>query len=133
MSVNRRKFLTVSALTAGGLGMSSSVFGRQLDKTENALDLPEAIRSLSPKVAGIVPITVAERKARIAKAQELMSQNKIDAIFLEGTTSFFYYTGMRWGQSERTFGVVIPAKGALVYVCPKFEEDRARELILPAF
>jgi Xaa-Pro dipeptidase len=45
----------------------------------------------------------------------------------------FYYTGMRWGQSERTFGVVIPAKGSLTYVCPKFEEDRARELILTAF
>ncbi len=133
MSVNRRKFLTVSALTAGGLGLSNSVFGRQQDETENALDLPEAIRSLSPQVAGIVPISVAERKARIAKAQELMSQNKMDAIFLEGTPSCFYFTGMRWGLSERTFGVVIPAKGALVYVCPKFEEDRARELILPAF
>ena len=40
---------------------------------------------------------------------------------------------MRWGQSERTFGVVIPAKGAIAYVCPGFEEDRARELIKPAF
>ena len=36
---------------------------------------------------------------------------------------------MRWGQSERTFGLVIPAKGDIAYVCPKFEEDRARELI----
>ena len=133
MSVNRRKFLSVSALTAGGLGLSSSIFGRQHDETENALDLPEAIRSLSPQMAGIVPISVGERKARIAKAQELMAKNKMDAIFLEGTISCYYYTGMRWGQSERTFGVVIPAKGALVYVCPKFEEDRARELILPVF
>jgi Xaa-Pro dipeptidase len=81
----------------------------------------------------VVPITVAERKQRIAKAQELMAKNKIDAIFLEGTTSCFYYTGMRWGQSERTFGVVIPAKGTIAYVCPKFEEDRAMEQILPEF
>ncbi|MEY4919226.1 MAG: hypothetical protein RLZZ431_408, partial [Bacteroidota bacterium] len=81
MSVNRRKFLTVSALTAGGLGLSSSIFGRQHDEKE------------SPQVAGIVPISVAERKARIAKAQELMSQNKMDAIFLEGTPSCFYFTG----------------------------------------
>jgi Xaa-Pro dipeptidase len=95
--------------------------------------LPEAIRSLRPQLEGIVPISVAERKERIAKAQALMFQNKMDAIFLEGTTSCYYYTGMRWGQSERTFGVVIPAKGTLVYVCPKFEEDRARELILPDF
>jgi Xaa-Pro dipeptidase len=28
---------------------------------------------------------------------------------------------------------VIPAKGALAYICPKFEEDRAKELIKPAF
>jgi Xaa-Pro dipeptidase len=131
MSVNRRKFLAVSALTAGSLGMSNALFGRQQDERE--ADLPEAIRSLSPKLGGIVPISVAERKARIAKAQELMAKNKMDAIFLEGTISCYYYTGMRWGQSERTFGVVIPAKGALVYVCPQFEEDRARELILPVF
>ena len=96
-----------------------------LDAAENEANLPRAIRDLQPMVAGIVPITVEERKQRIAKAQELMAREKMDAIFLEGTVSCFYYTGMRWGQSERTFGVVIPAKGTLTYVCPKFEEDRA--------
>ena len=40
---------------------------------------------------------------------------------------------MKWGQSERTFGLVIPASGAIAYVCPKFEEDRAMELINPVF
>ena len=58
-----------------------------------------------------------------------MAEQKLDAIFMEGTTSCFYFADMRWGQSERTFGVVIPAKGELAYVCPEFEEDRARELI----
>ena len=82
---------------------------------------------------GVVPITVEERKQRIAKAQAIMEQEKIDAIFLEGTVSCFYFTGMRWGQSERTFGVVIPAKGPIAYVCPKFEEDRAMELLNPVF
>jgi Xaa-Pro dipeptidase len=41
----------------------------------------------------------------------------------------FYYTGVRWGGSERMFAVVIPARGELAWVCPKFEEERARELI----
>jgi Xaa-Pro dipeptidase len=36
---------------------------------------------------------------------------------------------MRWGNSERMFAVVIPARGELAWVCPKFEEERARELI----
>src|SRR5678815_3143949 len=96
-------------------------------------DLPKIIRDLRPNAEGVVPITVDERKSRIAKAQQLMDQQKIDAIFLEGTVSSFYFTGMRWGQSERTFGVVIPAKGSIAYVCPKFEEDRARELIIKDF
>ena len=39
-----------------------------------------------------------------------MEEQKIDAIFMEGGTSSYYFVGMRWGQSERTFGVVIPAK-----------------------
>ena len=79
--------------------------------------------------AGIVPIHDDERRARIAKAQKLMHEQKHDAIFMEGTASMFYFANMRWGQSERTFGLVIPAKGEVAYVCPGFEEDRARELI----
>jgi Xaa-Pro dipeptidase len=58
-----------------------------------------------------------------------MAENKIDAIFLEGGSSMFYYTGVRWGNSERTFGVVIPQRGELAWVTPAFEEQRARELI----
>ena len=79
--------------------------------------------------SGVVPISDDERRARIAKAQRLMEEEKLDAIFLEGTAACFYFANMRWGQSERTFGVVIPAQGELAYVCPGFEENRARELI----
>ena len=41
----------------------------------------------------------------------------------------FYFTGMRWSTSERMFALVIPARGDIAWVCPKFEEERARELI----
>jgi Xaa-Pro dipeptidase len=133
MSFNRRKFISLTALTAGTLGISNRIFGANVYEAHGDAAMPKAIRDLQPMLNGIVPISVEERRQRIAKAQNLMAKEKIDAIFLEGTTSCYYYTGMRWGQSERTFGVVIPAKGALVYVCPKFEEDRARELILPVF
>jgi Xaa-Pro dipeptidase len=133
MSFNRRKFISLTALTAGTLGISNRIFGANVYEAHGEAAIPKAIRDLQPMLNGIVPISVAERKNRITKAQNLMAKEKMDAIFLEGTTSCYYYTGMRWGQSERTFGVVIPAKGSIVYVCPKFEEDRARELILPAF
>lgn len=121
---NRRNFLSSTALLSGAIALPSF-------QVED--DLPAPINKLKPMIDGIVPISVQERKQRIAKAQELMAREKLDAIFMEGTTTCFYFTGMRWGQSERTFGVVIPAKGELAYVCPKFEDDRAKELINTTF
>ena len=132
MSQNRRKFLSTAFLTAGTLGLGGKVLANE-SANKYDINLPKSIEDLSPMKEGVVPITVEERKQRIAKAQSIMEKEKIDAIFLEGTVSCFYFTGMRWGQSERTFGVVIPAKGPIAYVCPKFEEDRAMELLNPVF
>jgi Xaa-Pro dipeptidase len=128
--MNRREFLGAAALGAGAAAAACAAPGSPASaESATSSDLPPAIKALTPMTAGTVPISDDERMARIAKAQKLMAEQKIDAIFMEGTTSCFYFAGMRWGQSERTFGLVIPAKGDLAYVCPKFEEDRALELI----
>src|ERR1017187_10823231 len=58
-----------------------------------------------------------------------MSKNALDAIVLMEGTSLKYFTGIRWWGGERTFALVLPAKGAAFYVCPGFEEGRAREQI----
>ncbi len=50
---------------------------------------------------------------------------------MEGT-SLRYFTGIRWWGGERTFVLVLPAKGAAFYVCPAFEEGRAREQLANA-
>ena len=132
MAFNRRKFINIAALGSGAMALTGSLFAR--DRNNNHFEtLPSSISALKPMKDGVVPITIDERKERIAKAQELMAKAQLDGIFMEGTTACYYFTGMRWGQSERTFGVVIPAKGAIAYICPKFEEDRARELLLPVF
>jgi Xaa-Pro dipeptidase len=133
MPLNRRRFLGLSALSTGFLAAAQRVAGRDLPHADADDALPAVIRNLRPMTEGVVPITPEERKARIARAQKLMQEQQIDAVFMEGTASCFYFTGMRWGQSERTFGLVIPASGAIAYVCPKFEEDRARELIKKDF
>jgi Xaa-Pro dipeptidase len=125
--MNRREFLGAAAVGAGAAAVGCTAAPAPAAAQES--DKPAAIRALKPMRDGIVPISTDERKARIAKAQKLMAEQKIDAIFMEGTASSFYFADLRWGQSERTFGLVIPAKGDLAYVCPKFEEDRARELI----
>ena len=121
--MDRRSFVRVSAGAAGTLAISrpalagAEVSAASLEAT--------SIESQSAPPA----ITDDERRARIEKARRLMTDNGIAAMFLEGGTSMFYYTGVRWGNSERTFGVVIPAKGELAWVTPAFEEQRARELI----
>lgn len=76
---------------------------------------------------GVEPIGEAERRARMDKAQRLMAVNKLGALLLEPGTSMSYLTGMGWDLSERPFVAVLPAKGELAFVCPGFEEARARE------
>ena len=116
--MDRRNFVGRSAAAIGGVVAASW------------LPLGEVAASEAyAQGAPVTPISDDERRARIEKARRLMTQNGISAVFLEGGTSMFYFTGVRWGNSERTFGVVIPAKGELAWVTPAFEEARARELI----
>jgi Xaa-Pro dipeptidase len=117
--MQRRDFLQHSAVLAG-----AAALGGHADPSTFTFPLT----ALAP-IAAAPKITDAERLARIEKARRLMADNKIDALVLEGGTSMFYYTGVRWGNSERTFAVVIPQKGDLAWVTPGFEEMRARELI----
>ena len=123
MCVDRRQYLAVSAGVAGaGLIAGASA-------AEEAREVPESIQKLRPMLDGIEPITDRERSGRIEKARRLMIENDIDALFFEPGSSLFYYTGVRWGLSERMFAMVLTAKGEPAYVCPAFEEERARELI----
>jgi len=101
----------------------------EVEAIQQRQDVPDLIKNLRPMINDVVPITDEERLARIAKAQKLMGEQKIDAIYIESGTTMYYFTGMRWGQSERMFALVIPQRGDIAWVCPKFEEERARELI----
>jgi Xaa-Pro dipeptidase len=78
---------------------------------------------------GIELITDDERLERMEKARRLMVENGMDAIYMESGTSLSYYTDFQWGRSERMMAMVLPARGEPAYVCPQFEEERARELI----
>lgn len=122
--MERRTFLASATALAG-----ATVIGRHA----RLFDVPEAdaadATAAPERIPGVVPISDAERLTRIDKARRLMIENGLDAILLEGGTSMFYYTGVRWGNSERTFAVIIPARGELAWVTPAFEERRARELI----
>ncbi|MET1082481.1 MAG: Xaa-Pro peptidase family protein [Burkholderiales bacterium] len=127
MKADRRRFLKYSAAAGLAAGASACRNERIEAQVDNAV--PPSIRALKPMTDGIVPITLDERRTRIEKARRLMAENRIDAILVEGGTSMFYFTAVPWGQSERPFAAIIPARGEFAWVCPGFEEARARELI----
>jgi Xaa-Pro dipeptidase len=91
--------------------------------------LPPAIAGLKSRKGEAMPITQEERVQRLDRARQLMAGNKLDAVMMIGGTSLVYFTGIHWWLSERLFAIVLPAKGAPFYVCPAFENDRAREQI----
>jgi Xaa-Pro dipeptidase len=52
---------------------------------------------------------------------------KYDALFIAPGTSLYYFTGIRWGLSERLLGLVVPRTGQPILIVPAFEEGRLRE------
>jgi Xaa-Pro dipeptidase len=122
---SRRTFLKLSSL--GAVAAGSATLSAQPASAPPGGPLPPSIASLTSMKAQATPITVAERRARVEKARQLMATAGIDALLLAGGTSLVYFANVRWWTSERFFGIVIPTKGTPFVVCPAFEEDRARE------
>jgi Xaa-Pro dipeptidase len=121
--LSRRRFLSASAAAAA----LPAFAGQAVAQRASSESLPPALAALKNRRSEALPISVEEREHRFARAQKLMSEQGIGAIVLIGGTSLVYYTGIRWWNSERLFVCVIPSKGAPFYVCPSFEEERARE------
>lgn len=81
----------------------------------------QELARLSDMTEGITPISTAEFQARIRKATEQMQKHGMDAIYLNAGTNLYYFTGTRWGASERMVGAVLSVKGELHYIAPHFE------------
>ena len=121
---SRRRFLGLGALTAGAAATAGCVATR-LPEPVNSI--PASIAALEPFPDEPVPISADERRVRVEKARRLMTEHGIDALLMTGGTSLVYFTGVRWGLSERLFAVTIPREGRPFVVTPAFEEDRTRE------
>jgi Xaa-Pro dipeptidase len=122
---SRRLFL--STLAASGFSIARVSAQRGRGASSDTGSVPSSIAALTSMRGQATPITTDERRTRIERARRLMADNALDAIVLAGGTSLAYFTGIRWGASERLFAIVLPVKGDPFCVCPAFEEDRARE------
>ncbi|KJU76389.1 X-Pro dipeptidase [Ectopseudomonas oleovorans] len=87
----------------------------------------QALARLQNMMAGAQPITESEFETRIARAQALMREQDIAALFLAAGSNLQYFTGVQWHPSERMVGAILPASGALEYLAPAFEEGTVRD------
>ncbi len=136
MSISRRRLLQSGAI-AGAAGFLPGLLA-ETDPAQRGGQaggqsgpLPAAFDGLKPLRDKVKPITNEEFKARITNAQRMMAEMKPDytALYVPPGTSLYYFTGIRWGTSERVAGVVIPRTGDPLLFCPGFEESRFRELM----
>ena len=88
-----------------------------------------AIAALTKATDGVSPISTDERRARVRRAQELMAQEKLDALVIAPGTSLEYFAGVRWSGAERLLAMVLTREGDPAWVAPAFEKARAQELI----
>jgi Xaa-Pro dipeptidase len=99
------------------LGVGGSTMAAELD----------GMRSMRE---GVVPISTQERRLRLDKAAQLMEAQGVDALYLDASTSLFYFTGMRLRGSERLHGAVISKDGSLTYLCPTFEAEKTQSMLV---
>jgi len=118
--ISRRDFLWIGGVSAASFGFVN----RMPAKPSQA-----AQTQLQNMVQGVKPPTPEDYAARLEKARRLMIENKIDGFFMEGGPTMRYFANINWGRSERTFGAVLTQKKPPVWVCSRFELERARESI----
>jgi Xaa-Pro dipeptidase len=131
---SRRRFLQGTATASMAALTLSSARGQTPTPA-----LPPAFSTLKPLGSRVRPITTPEFGERLQLAQQLMSgaqspatqtsaaAARYDALFFAPGSSLYYFTGIRWGLSERLLGLVIPRTGNPIIVVPAFEEGRLRE------
>jgi Xaa-Pro dipeptidase len=122
--MNRRNFIKTTGLITTFSAVNPSFSAETFMKSRDGIIPADIIRAMHERIK---PITAKERKQRIENAKKLMSENKIDVLLMEGGTSLKYFSGARWGRSERLFAMILPIKGEPFYIAPKFEESRAKE------
>src|SRR5438046_7029154 len=122
-----RRQLLIGAAAASALALTPAARGAAEGDVSGAL--PKAFEGLKPLGGRVRAITADEFHGRMLQAQKLMSESdpKYDALFIAPGTSLYYFTGIRWGISERLLALVLPRTGEPIVVVPAFEEGRMRE------
>ncbi|RUO42764.1 X-Pro dipeptidase [Aliidiomarina taiwanensis] len=94
--------------------------------------IEDALNKLEDMTAHATPIGLPEYEARVAKAQRLMQEQGVSAVYLNAGTNLEYFTGLKWYASERLVGAIILPEGPVKLIAPAFEEGSLTQaMVLP--
>jgi len=131
-SFSRRRFLrSTAAVSAAAFAPAASAHASAQAEPPQ---LPPGFSNLKPLGDRIRPLTPDDFHDRLLHAQNRMSEvtPAFDGLVIGPGSSLYYFTGIRWGPSERLLALVVPRSGQPILICPAFEESRLREsLIFP--
>jgi Xaa-Pro dipeptidase len=133
MRFSRRDLFKSAAFAAGGVAAGTAFNGFAADSQagtqSTGQSLPPAFDVLQPLGDRVKPIRSEELQARVAHAQQLMTEAKprFEALYVTPGTTLVYYTGIHWWPSERILAFLVPRQGDPLLVAPAFEEGRLRE------
>ena len=83
---------------------------------------------LSNMTGDIQPIKIEEYNQRIDTACSLMRELGHAAVYLNAGTNLLYFTGTKWGASERMVGALLTNNGDLHYICLLYTSPSPRDL-----
>jgi Xaa-Pro dipeptidase len=83
----------------------------------------------SPVAQTIEPLAPATFRRRQQRAQALMEEHRLDALFCEPSTNFTYLTGADFWRSERLIALLLPVSGTPFIVAPGFEVERVERTV----
>src|SRR5580658_5971025 len=129
MKFSRRDLFKSAAVATGGVA-AETIFDRPATGSQStAQSLPPAFDALKPLGDRVKPIRAVELQARVAHAQQLMTDSKprFEALYVAPGTTLVYYTGIHWWPSERVLAFLVPRQGDPLLVAPAFEEGRLHE------
>jgi Xaa-Pro dipeptidase len=133
MKFSRRDLFRTAAVASGGVAygavFNGSAAGHRAPVQDAGQSLPPAFDALKPLGDRVMPIRTEELQARVAHAQQLMTDSKprFEALYVTPGTTLLYYTGIHWWPSERILAFLVPRQGDPLLVAPAFEEGRLHE------
>ncbi len=121
--LRRRNFLAGAAALPLASACRSTPTPAVADETAR---LDELLRDLRDQSSSVSPIDESERKLRRLRLGLALESSGCQALFCEAGATMTWLSGVSWGFSERTFGLIVFADGSHAWICPAFETEKAR-------